>query len=134
MTTEQFNVEALVEYAREIQPRIREIEDKKQELKDYKEGNEEVVNMQQAVKDAQQALALHLEKDDTIRELTAEIKDLSKELTQALKAASKGVNKKYKPKEFKAFFTAKVKEKVQPTVEKGQLFSEIESKLAQAAV
>lgn len=125
---------ALAAYSAEIMPRIREIDAKKEQLKEYKEANDVVVNAQQAVKNAQEALASLLAADHNVSELTQEIQALSKELTLAIKAASKAVGKKYKVKELKDFFIARAKEKVKPTVAKGQLFSTLDSTLATAAV
>lgn len=124
----------LTSYSKEIMPRVRQIADLKEELKEYQEGIEGVSELQQVVTDAKKELAEKIASDDNVIALTEQIKSLSKELTQALKAASKGVNKQWKPKELKAFFEARNKAKVQPTVEKGEMFATLDSKLQEESL
>lgn len=118
----------LIEYSREIMPRVRIIEAKKQELKEYKDSNEHVAELQQAVKQAQQDLATFLEKEDTVVAMSEELKALDKELKEALKSASRASG--YKAGKLKTFFKARAKEKaVEKAVEKGELFIELTTKI-----
>lgn len=126
--TEQTNAATLIEYSREISPRIREINKKKELLKDFKESDETALELAEAIKEAQATLKKYLAEEDRPKELQDEIKAQALELKLAIKAASRV--SKHKPAELKAFFTARVKEDgVKKVIVKGDKFEALVKEL-----
>lgn len=131
------NPVALVEYSREIGPRIRTIEGKKQALKDFKETDSKAQELAQKVKDAQAELKAYVEKENA--DLIQEIKELNGELKQALQAAArstKDTDRAYTVGELKPYFTARNKpvqqgkpSPVKKVIVKGDTFEELEVKV-----
>jgi cytochrome P450 len=125
----QANVQAttLVEYSREILPKLRALDEKKALLKEWKDGDDEVQKHLQAIKDMQELLKNMIEEREA--DLLQEIKDLETDIKLACKAAAK--NSPYKPAELKAFFIARNKEDgVSKVVTKGTLFEDLTKELA----
>lgn len=116
----------LMSYSQEIAPQIRELIDAKDVLKSVLEEDLEIIKAQEAVKDAQQSLKDMIE--DRHSTLVREIKDLETDIKLAVKAAAKGTD--YSPTELKAFFVARAKASVDKVVQKGELFTQLESELS----
>jgi cell division septum initiation protein DivIVA len=128
---------ALIEYSREIGPLVRQIDTKKQIIKDFKETDETAQNLAQYVKDAQEALKAHVEKEND--DILKEIKELETELKEAVKAAArstKGTDREFTSGELTPYFKARNKPvemgKVKPVkkvIDKGETFEELEDKI-----
>lgn len=116
----------LIEYSREISPKIRELLEAKEVLKEQLEIDTEVVRIQNEIKESQQQLKGLIE--DRHPNVVREIKALETDIKLALKAAAKGSD--YKPAELKGYFVARAKESVEKVVSKGELFVQLESELA----
>ena len=114
---------ALVEYSKGIVPKIKALLYQKELQKDFKESDDTAVDLQAAIKEAQEHLKEYLSKDDTYKELDEQVKDLEREIKEALKAAARVCE--FKPADLKAYFQARVKEAVKKTVEKGKSFDEL---------
>jgi len=137
MTNEAQVEQALIEYSREIGPKIRNIEKKKELLKDFKKTDEKAVELAQNVADAQAVLKKYIEDSET--SLIAEIKSMNAELTTAIKGAARATKdspRPYKAGELKAYFQARNKTyeqgKVPPVkkvIVKGSTFDELEKKI-----
>ena len=119
--------EQLRSYNQEIQPKLRELQDMKDELKDYLDSHEKVLELRDNIKIEQAALASFLETEDTVKQLNADIKELSKEITLAIKGAARGTE--YKPKQLKAYFVDRAKDKVVPLVDKGKLYEDLNNEI-----
>lgn len=118
----------LVEYSKEIAPRVRAVIKKKELLKDFKESDEHAIELAQTIKDAQALLKAYLEENDDSKEILEAIKEQTKELKLAIKAAAKVTE--HKPAELKAFFTARAKEDgVKKVIVKGDKFEAITKEL-----
>jgi Mg2+ and Co2+ transporter CorA len=127
MSNEQI---ALIEYSKEISPRIRTIQAKKDVIKDFIESDDKAQELKAAVKESQEALKAYVESDDYMKEIQEEIDALTKELKQALKAASSASD--FKPAELKAFFVARNKEDgVKKVVDKAEVFEAITETLGE---
>lgn len=128
---------ALIEYSREIGPRVRAIETKKQILKDFKTTDQEALELAETVKAAQAALKEYVKRENA--ELYAEIKALEAELKQAVQAAARSTKDTDRPftvGELKPYFVARNKtvEMGKPTpvkkvIVKGDTFEELETKI-----
>ncbi len=128
---------ALIEYSREIGPRVREIEKKKQIIKDFKTTDEKALELAEAVAAAQAELKAHVEKEND--DIIKEIKALEAELNEAIKGAARSTKdspRPYKAGELKAYFQARNKTyeqgKVPPVkkvIVKGSTFDELEKKI-----
>lgn len=129
--------QALVEYSREIGPRVREIETKKQIIKDFKETDETAIALAEAVKVAQEALKAHVEKENF--DILDEIKQLDKELKEAIKGAAratKDTDRPFTAGELKPYFVARNKtveqgkeKPVDKVINKGDTFETLEQKI-----
>lgn len=117
----------LLEYSREIGPKIRELLKKKEILKEYKEENETVEELVANIKEAQDELKKFLETNDDFKEIYEEIKDLENDIKQAIKGAERATDKKFPAALLKTYFVARAKENVDKTVEKGEAFAELTS-------
>lgn len=115
----------LLEYSREIGPKIRDLLKKKEILKSYKDEDEKVAELQAAIKESQDELKKFLEKHDDFREIYEEIKDLENDIKQAIKGAERATDKKFPAALLKTYFVARAKESVEKTVEKGSQFNEL---------
>ena len=118
---------ALTEYSREIVPMIKDLLYKKDLQKDFRESDDTAIDLAEAVKMAQTQLKEYLEKDDTYKELDEQVKERTREIKEALKGAARVCE--FKPAELQAFFQARVKEAVKKTVDKGQVFAELNNLL-----
>lgn len=128
---------ALVEYSREIGPRIRAIEFKKQIIKDFKGMDETALELADKVKAAQEELKAYVDREHA--ELIDEIKALEAELKTAIKGAARATKDTPRPftaGELKPYFVARNKPveqgKVAPVkkvIDKGDTFEELEVKL-----
>ncbi|MGZ8888071.1 MAG: hypothetical protein ACXW1D_00780 [Halobacteriota archaeon] len=116
----------LVEYSREIAPKIRTMLRKKEILNEWKKEDATVQEQQEEIKDLQEALKSYIE--ETESDIVREIESLETDIKLAVKAAAKGTE--YKAAELKAFFMARAKEKVEDVVEKGAKFAKLEQELA----
>lgn len=131
------NKQALVEYSREIGPRVRAIEAKKQVIKDFKTTDETALALAENVATAQAALKAHVEKEND--DIIKEIKELETELKEAIKGAArstKGTDREFKAGELKPYFVARNKPveqgKMKPVVKvitKGDTFELLEKKI-----
>ena len=119
----------LLEYSREIGPKIRELLKKKEILKEFKDENEEVEALQENIKLAQEELKDFLKKHDDFKDIYEGIAELEKELKQAIKGAERATDGKYDAATLKAFFTARAKEAVDKVTVKGDLFKELTKEL-----
>ena len=127
----------LIEYSREIGPRVRDIINKKQILADFKTTDQTALELSEKVKEVQADLKAYVEKEQA--ELRDEIKQLEKELKEAYQAcarATKDTDRPYTVAELKAYFTARNKPfemgttpPVKKVIEKGETFEELEEKL-----
>lgn len=136
MTTKQ---EALIEYSREIGPRVRDIINKKQIIKDFATTDQRAVEMAEEAKAAIEAAKADLKKyiETENAELLEEIKELEKELGLAIKAAArstKGTPHEFKASELKPYFVARNKpfeqgkpSPVKKVIDKGDQFGVLES-------
>ncbi len=134
MTTQD---NTLIEYSREIGPRVRAIEAKKQALKDFKETDETAIALIETVKTAQDALKAHVEKEND--DLIKEIKELETELKEAIKGAAratKDTDRPFTAGELKPYFVARNKvvemgkeKPVAKVINKGDTFETLEQKL-----
>lgn len=115
----------LIEYSREIGPKIRELLRKKEILGEWKKDDEQVAEYQQEIKNMQETLKGYIE--DSESDLVREIQALETDIKLAVKAASKGTA--YKAPDLKAFLFARAKENVDKTVEKGELFVQLTQEL-----
>lgn len=115
----------LIEYNKEIQPKIRKLLELNEALKEWKAEDEEVQRILEDIKESQAILKSYVE--DKESSLIREINDLTTDIKLAVKAAAKGTN--YKPAELKAFFTARAKESVEKVVSKGELFAQLDLEL-----
>jgi hypothetical protein len=136
MTTKQ---QALIEYSREIGPRVRDIINKKQIIKDFATTDQRAVEMAEEAKAASEAAKADLKKyiETENAELLEEIKELEKELTLAIKAAAratKGTDHEFKAGDLKPYFVARnkpfeqgKKSPVKKVIDKGDTFEVLES-------
>ena len=132
---------ALVEYSREIGPRVRDIINKKQIIKDFATTDARAIELAEAVKAATESakaeLKAYVEKENA--ELLEEIKELEKELKLAIKAAArstKGTDREFTAGELKPYFVARNKPfeqgktpPVKQVIEKGDTFEVLEAKI-----
>lgn len=128
---------ALVEYSREIGPRVREIETKKQIIKDFKTTDERAIELAEVVKTAQAELKAYVEKENA--DILDEIKALEGELKTAVKGAArstKGTDREFTAGELKPYFVARNKtvemgkpKPVKKVIDKGETFEVLETKL-----
>jgi len=128
---------ALIEYSREIGPRVRDILNKKQILADFKTTDTKALELAEVVKEHQAELKAYVEKEQA--ELREEIAELEKELKQALQAcarSTKDTDRPYTVSELKAYFVARnkpfemgTKPPVKKVIEKGETFEELETKI-----
>lgn len=116
----------LIEYSREIGPKIRKLMELNEALKEWKSEDEYVQELLQEIKNLQENLKSHIE--DKEANLVREINDLNTDIKLAVKAAAK--NTQYKPAELKAYFVARAKESVAKVVDKGELFAQLEIEIA----
>lgn len=116
----------LIEYSREIGPKIREQLKLKEILTEGVADDQVVQDFKQQIADMNDAIKQHIE--DKESDLVRRIKDLDTDIKLAVKAAAKGTD--YKPADLKAFLVARAKEKVEDVVGKGELFAQLESELA----
>lgn len=114
----------LIEYSKNIAPLIRDSVALKDKLKIFKETNQQVIELGEAVKEAQQALQQSIEKNIVGRALLESIKELDNEIKEAIKAAADGTD--YKPADLKKYFVARCKDGVSKVVEQGETFSQLE--------
>jgi len=136
MTTKQ---QALIEYSREIGPRVRDIINKKQIIKDFITTDQRAVEMAEEAKAATEAAKAELKKyvETENAELLEEIKELEKELGLAIKAAArstKGTDHEFKAGELKPYFVARNKpfeqgkpSPVKKVIVKGDTFEVLEA-------
>lgn len=138
MTTQD---NTLIEYSREIGPRVRAIDTKKQIIKDFKETDERAIELAEAIKTATEGakaeLKAYVEKENA--ELLEEIKELEKELKEAIKGAAratKDTDRPFKASELKPYFIARNKvveqgkeKPVAKVINKGDTFEVLEKKL-----
>lgn len=116
----------LIEYSREIGPKIRKLLELNEALKEWKAEDKTVQGYLEDIKEARASLKSYVE--DTESGLIREINDLNTDIKLAIKAAAKGTN--YKPAELKSFMVARAKESVEKVVGKGELFAELDKELA----
>jgi hypothetical protein len=126
---------ALVEYSREIGPRIRELDKKKQIIKDFKETDEKAIELSDEVKAAQEKLKAYVEEQN--KDVLDEIKGLEGELKEAMKAAARSTKDTERPftvGELKPYFVARNKpveqgkqKPVEKVIVKGDTFEELET-------
>lgn len=126
---------ALVEYNREIVPRIKELDKKKQIIKDFKETDETAQNLIADVKSAQEKLKAYVEEQN--KDILDEIKSLEGELKEAIKGAArstKDTKRPFKAGELKPYFVARSKpvekgkpKPVEKVIVKGGTFTELET-------
>lgn len=116
----------LIEYSRELLPKLRELNLKKQILAEWKTTDAEYLEFAVELKEVQERAKKYVE--DKEAELLGEIKALQIDSKLAIKAACKASG--YKTKELKPYFEARAKEVVQKAVEKGNLFAKLDGELA----
>lgn len=116
----------LIEYSREILPKLRELDVKKTILKDWKSTDKECLAFAEEIKEVQERLKKHIE--DSEAELLREIKDIEMDVKLAVKAASKAVVT-YSAAELKKYFVDRSKDKVEDVVQKGVMYGELDSML-----
>ena len=123
---------AMVEYSREIAPKIKDLLYQKELQKDFKESDDTAVDLAEAVKTAQAQLKDYLKKDDDYKAIQEKVDELEKEIKEAIKSMSKVCE--FKPADLKAFLQARVKDvmskkeqkgTVVKTVDKGQTFDQL---------
>ena len=116
----------LIEYSREIGPKIRKLIKLNETLKEWKAEDAGVQQFLDDIKGLQERLKEYLaEKEEDLLE---EIDALNLDIKLAVKAAAK--NTQYKPAELKAYFVARAKESVSKVVDKGELFAQLEIEIA----
>jgi hypothetical protein len=128
---------ALIEYSREIGPRIRDIEKKKQIIKDFKETDEHAQELKQEISNLQEQLKAYVEEQN--KDVIDEIKTMESELKSAIKGAARSTKdspRPYKAGELKPYFVARNKPvpqgkptPVKKVIVKGDTFEELEAEL-----
>lgn len=133
--------QALVEYSREIGPRVRAIEAKKQALKDFKETDQKAIELTEAIKTANESAKAELKSyiESENADLIEEIKELEKELKEAIKGAAratKDTDRPFTAGELKPYFVARNKtveqgkpKPVDVVINKGGTFTTLEQKI-----
>lgn len=116
----------MIEYSREIGPKIRKLLELNTTLKEWKAEDELAQEYLAEIKALNETLKAHIEDKEST--LVREIKALSTDIGLACKAAAKGTE--YSAQELKAYFTKRAQEKVQEVVEKGILFDALDKVLA----
>jgi len=116
----------MIEYSREIGPKIRKLIELNETLKEWKAEDAGVQQFAEDIKGLQEGLKSYIE--DKESGLIREIADVSTDIKLAVKAAAK--NTQYKPAELKAYFVARAKESVSKVVDKGELFAQLEIEIA----
>jgi len=116
----------LVEYNKELQPKIRDLLKKQQIVKEWAAEDETIAELKAQIKEMNENIKSHIE--DKESQLVREIKDLQMDIKLALKGACKGTD--LKPAEVKAYMFARAQDKVDGVLEKATLFSSLEELLA----
>jgi thiamine pyrophosphate-dependent acetolactate synthase large subunit-like protein len=118
-----------IEYSKELAPTIRKVIDLKEALKEFKETNEQYIEHNGYVKDAQEVLKVILETNEESKAILEEIAELAKDLKEGYEAAAKGTE--FKPAEIGAFLQARAKEDgVDKVVAKGTVFASLDELLS----
>lgn len=121
MTNKENNT-TLIEYNREISPKIRKVLELKETLKEWISTQEDIAEYQEQIKEHQECIKGVIE--DKNPDLVREIKDLETDIKLALKAAAKTTD--YTPADLKGYMYARVKDSVQKTLDKAETFADLE--------
>ena len=116
----------LIEYSREIMPKLQDLAKLKGTLKDWADNDEEVQEHKREIKAAQENLKGIIEEKES--NLIREIKDLETDIKLACKAASKKVVT-YSAAELKGYFVSRSKDKVDDVINKGVSFGDLDNML-----
>ena len=116
----------LIEYNREIQPKIKKLIELQEALKEWKAEDDLAREYVAEIKTIREALKSHIE--DKESNLLREINDLKTDIKLAIDAAVNGTE--YKAKDLKAYLVARATEKVEAVVAKAAIFEELEGVLA----
>lgn len=112
-------------YAQEVLPSLRSLDTKTQILKEWA-ADDVFLNQKKAeIKAIQEEMKLYTE--DKEAELVREIKDLKTDIGLAVKAMVKGTE--YKAAQMKQYLSARAKDKIEPVLEKAELFEQLEEVL-----
>ena len=120
------NTTTLQEYNQEIQPKLRSLFKKQEIIKEWQKDDATIAEYKQQIAEMNENIKAYTE--DKEAELIREISDLQTDLKLAIKGAAKASG--YKAPELKAYFTARAKEAVDKTLEKAELFTQLNSELA----
>jgi hypothetical protein len=115
----------LLEYSREIGPMIRDLLKKKEVLKEFVTENETVDEYKAQVKEVQDEMKKYLADHPDYKDLYEGIAELENDIKQAIKGAERATDKKFPAALLKNYFTARAKETVEKTVEKGTQFTKL---------
>ena len=117
--------ELLKSYNKEVVPLFLALAESKEVMKEFMAADKFVQENLVHIKALQESIKDYVE--ETKSDLVREIKAYQTDISLACKACVKGSN--YKAGEVKSYFAARAAEKVSKTVEKGELYSQLDNEI-----
>jgi hypothetical protein len=117
--------ELLKSYNKEVVPLFLALAESKEVMKEFMAADTFVQETLEKIKNLQLAIKEHVEENKSA--LVREIKAYQTDIALACKACVKGSN--YKAGGVKSYFAARAAEKVSKTVEKGELYSQLDNEI-----